>query len=516
MKTRYFNGKIYLGEGRYCDTFVVDEDRFISLCDSEEEPVDTEVDLRGLLVLPGFIDSHLHVYGTGKRLSFCDLREIKSIAELIQKKEQWLEKNTSGVIIGYNWNQDHFKEKRMPTKEDLDQISTDIPIIFGRVCGHILVANNKAFELAGITEQTPVPEGGDMDFEKGILMENAQDLIKGLYPELTLENAITYYQLGIEHCLAHGITTALSNDISVPSGGKPFEAINHIFENKRPMRIIHKISTEDPELLDDFLKSKRNQSDIHHFGPIKLFKDGTLGARTSLLKGTYADLPEAKGVDTLSQEELKKMLRYGEESGRNVMVHAIGDAAISEVLDAYEEIMPAGNPLRHAIVHAQITSDEELERGARLKVPFLYQPIFLDYDLHIVKERVGADLAASSYAFKTYKELGGIMAFGSDAPVDSIDPFSGMQCAVTRKDLSGEPQEGYRPEEALTLEECIEAYTKTSAYVCGLEGVTGEIKEGMKADFIILEDLFKKPIDELKNTEVLATYFDGKLVYGGL
>ena len=516
MRTRYTNAKAYLGHGHYCDNFIVEDDKFLSLCTSEDDEVDMEVDLHGKVVLPGFVDSHLHVYGTGKRLSFCDLRSITSINELISKKNEWIKRARQGVIIGYNWNQDHFEEKRLPTKHDLDEISKESPIVFGRVCGHIAVLNSKALEVASITQDTPSLEGGTIDFKKGILYENAQSYLKKIYPPLTLEDVLDYYKLGIKACQSLGITTTMSNDIGLEGGSLTLEAIQEIYRKERPLRLIHKISSEDPASLDHFLQSKREAEDIHLFGPIKLFKDGTLGARTSLMKEPYKDDPTT-GISTITQEKLEEMVIYGEKTKRNVMVHAIGDKAISDVLDAFETHMTKGNPLGHAVVHGQITSMDELKRAADLRVPILYQPIFLDYDLHIVESRVGKALASTSYAFKTFKDLGGIMAFGSDAPVDSLNPFEGIQCALTRQDLKGNPTEGYNPNEALSLNECIEAYTKTSAKVCGLEGITGEIKEGLKADFIVLDrDIFNTPIHEIKNTKVLATYFEGRLVHGGL
>jgi len=250
-------------------------------------------------------------------------------------------------------------------------------------------------------------------------------------------------------------------------------------------------------------------------GALKLFKDGSLSARTAYMKKEYADAPGTFGVEALSDDQLQALVDLAVENDITVVTHAIGDAAVESVMNAYENTMIDGkNPLRHGIVHNQITSMEQLERQTRLQIPVMYQPIFLDYDNRVIEDRVGKELAKTSYAFNTLYKMGAPVSLGTDSPVEDCNPFQNIYCAVNRKGLDGHPEGGYYPEEAMTLEDAIDAYTVGSAFNEFKEDVKGKLLPGFVADLIVLDrDIFSIDPMEIKNVKVEKTMVNGKFVY---
>ena len=257
-----------------------------------------------------------------------------------------------------------------------------------------------------------------------------------------------------------------------------------------------------------------NGSDMYKFGPLKMLGDGALGARTAFLSIPYADDSTTYGIPVYSKELMEAMISYANKNGMQVAVHTIGDACLDWVRGAYEKAL-AEHPRevhRHGIVHCQIMSADQWEKIERLNLHVYAQTIFLDYDINIVKERVGEDLAQTSYAWKTLMKRGVTVSNGSDAPVELPDVMAGIQCAVTRKTLNG--QKEYLPEEAFSIKEAIASYTVQSAKASFEENKKGKIQEGMFADFVLLnENLFEVDCDKLKHVEILETYLGGKMVY---
>ncbi|QUH18627.1 amidohydrolase [Alkaliphilus sp. B6464] len=530
MKTILKNGKIYVEKNNFQEAILI-EDGVITKVGTNEDilrsDADNIIDLQWKTVLPGFNDSHLHISWVGDAMNSCNLTSAKSIDEVIQLGKIFIEKNKDlAVLYGRGWNQDYFTsgEKRLITRFDLDKISTEIPIVFDRVCGHVSVGNTKALEILGVDENTVIDGGvielGNDGNPNGIFNENAVGLIHSLIPEKSDNNIEEEFLKAANYALSVGITSVQSCDIMNSDFKSMFNIIHNIYDNKKlKLRYSHQFNFQDINDFKTYLETehKTGQYDEKFLskGALKLFKDGSLGARTALMLKDYEDAPGTKGVAALSHEQLQDLCDLATKNGIRVITHAIGDGAIESVINAYEKTMKDGkNPLRHGIVHCQITSMEQLNRIAKLNIPVMYQPIFLDYDIKIVEERVGKELSSTSYAFNTLYKLGAPISLGTDAPVEDCNPFPNIYCAVTRLGIDGKPVGGFYPNEKMELEDAIDAYTIGSAFNEFKEDFKGRLKPGYVADLIVLDmDIFA--IDELKikDIKVEKTMIDGEFVY---
>ncbi len=530
LRTILKNGKIYVEKNNFQEALLIENGRIKQVGSNGEilnNNADNVMDLQGKTVLPGFNDSHMHLASVGAVMSCCNLTSGKSIDEIIQLGRKFLEENKGlTVLYGRGWNQDCFTtgEKRLLNRLDLDRISTEIPIVFDRVCGHVSVGNTKALEVLGIDENTFV-DGGTIELDSegkpnGIFNENAVSLIKSIIPEKNHKDIEEEFLKAANYALSVGITSVQSCDVSNKEFKNMFNIIHSIYDNKKTkLRYGIQFNFQDIEDLKDYLESEfeEGQYDENFLskGALKLFKDGSLGARTALMLKDYEDAPGIKGVAALTDEQLQELCDLATEYGIRVVTHAIGDGAVESVINAYEKTMKNGkNNLRHGIVHCQITSMEQLERIARLNIPIMYQPIFLDYDLKIVESRVGKELSSTSYAFNTLYQLGTPISFGTDAPVEDCNPFPNIYCAITRRGMDGNPKGGFYPKEKMELQDVIDAYTIGSAFNEFKENFKGRLKPNYVADLIVLDrDIFTIEELEIKDIKVEKTMVNGEFVY---
>lgn len=530
MKTILKNGKIFIEKGQFAEAILIEDGKvkaFGSVEDFSKEKADNIIDLEGKTVLPGLNDSHLHMAMIGEAMNSCELASAKSIEEIIQIGKDFLEENPNTEILsGRGWNQDYFEngEKRLLNKSDLDKISTEIPIVFTRICGHVSSSNTRALEVLGINKDTRVDGGvieiGPDGTPNGVFNENAVALIDSVKTTKTNEQIQDDFLKAHDYAISNGITSVQSCDVLRSNFDTTFEAIHDLYESgKSKLRYTHQFNFQDIEdfknYLDGEFKTGKYDGKFLSRGYLKLFKDGSLGARTAYMLEDYKDEPGTRGVNALSDEQFQELCNLATENNIQVVTHAIGDGAIESVIDAYENTMEDGkNPLRHGIVHCQITSREQLERIAKLNIAVMYQPIFLDYDNKIVESRVGEDLASTSYAFNTLYQLGAPISMGTDSPVEDSNPFPNIYCAVTRKALDGTPEGGFYPEENMKVEDVIDAYTHGSAYNEFKEDFKGKLKPGYVADLILLDrDIFSIDPDEIKDIKVLKTMIDGEFVF---
>jgi len=530
LRTLIKNAKIFAEKGHFVEALLI-EDGFVKKAGSNAElageSVDTVLDMEGRTILPGLNDSHLHITMKGAAMNSCDLIPAKSIDDIIRLGREFLAKNPDmKAMPGRGWNQDYFAtgEKRMINRFDLDQISTEIPIVFERTCGHVGVGNTKALEILGVDENTKV-DGGEIEIGEdgkpnGIFNENAVQLIRKAIPEKDMATREKEFLMSMDYSVSQGLTSVQSCDVLGKDFKEVFKLLHDLYsEGKLKFRYRHQYNFQDIEDFKEYLKSEHitGKYDEMFFskGALKLFKDGSLGARTAYMKKEYADAPGTFGVEALSDDQLQALVDLAVENDITVVTHAIGDAAVESVMNAYENTMIEGkNPLRHGIVHNQITSMEQLERQTRLQIPVMYQPIFLDYDNRVIEDRVGKELAKTSYAFNTLYKMGAPVSLGTDSPVEDCNPFQNIYCAVNRKGLDGHPEGGYYPEEAMTLEDAIDAYTVGSAFNEFKEDVKGKLLPGFVADLIVLDrDIFSIDPMEIKNVKVVKTMVNGKFVY---
>lgn len=532
MKSIYFNGKIYINRDNFASAMLVEDGivKKVGTFEEVNENLDNEnkimEDLNGKTVIPGINDSHCHLSGVGASLASVKLLGVTSMKEILELGREFLKAHTLGendVLIGRGWNQDYFTdENRLPTRYDLDKITTDYPVIYTRACGHILVANSKALEKAGITRDTKPNDGGviykDENGEpNGLLSENAQAQILSIVPEDTAEKIAENISLAMEYAASQGITSAQTCDV----GRKRWRTINDAFKivyenNPKAIRTYQQASFSDIETYKEFLDegcATGNGNDMFKYGPLKMFADGSLGARTAYMRKPYADDSTTRGVATTTVEHFEEMVKFADSHNCQVAVHSIGDAAIEMVLNAYAKVIDGkNNKNRHSIIHCQITDKALVERFLENDVLAQVQPIFIHYDMNVVKDRVGEELANTSYAFGDMYRMGIHTSFGTDSPVEDLNPFENMYCAVTRKRLDGKKE--YLPEQCVDIYDAIDQYTIGSAYASFDENKKGRLIPGFFADFAILDrDIFTIPSEDIKNVKVLKTVLAGNTIF---
>ncbi|NLC97041.1 MAG: amidohydrolase [Erysipelotrichaceae bacterium] len=527
MKTTFINGKIYtMNPNREIFSNMVVENGIITKLSNTNETNENVVDLRGNFIYPGFNDSHLHLLNYGYVKFQVNLFGISSKNELISKLRQYLidyPLNENQWLLARGWNNDYFSDDpTFLTKYDLDKISTTIPIFLTRACGHVASVNSKALEIANINIIQNQPHDGFIDVNNqnesiGIFRENALNIIKEYVSRPSIKQMKQMILTAIKEMNKYGITSVHSDDFgSVP--GYKFEEVLQIFEELAKNDELNIRIYEQCRLnYTDFIKflelgyANKNFSDFFRIGPLKLFLDGALGARTAALNEPYNDKEDYCGITTLSDIELDNFINLAYKNNMGIVIHAIGDKAIETGIKAFSK--NKRDDLRNGIIHCQITNIPILNSFKDNNILAYVQPIFLDYDWHIVKERVG-DRANTSYNWKTLIDLGVHVSFGTDCPVEHFNPFHNMYEAITRKDLKGQPEEGYLIDQALNIDQSLFAYTYESAYSEHLENIKGTLEVGKYADFIVLEeDLYCVDKNHIKDMSVLSTYVNGVEVY---
>ena len=532
MQTAVVNAKVYMEAGRFASALLI-EDGVIQKTGETDEILNAAdctaqvIDAGGRLVLPGMNDSHQHLFNLGRRLSTLNLSGARSIDDVIAMGRQFIAEHPEarGGLRAAGWNQDYFTdEKRLLNRFDLDRISAEIPLFFTRICGHIGAANSAALQKAGITAQTPQPEGGRFGTlpdgtPDGIFNEHALDMMDDVIPPETEEQCLRQVLKALGYAVSVGLTSVQSNDAGQGDGGLAFRMMRRLRDEGRlPLRYRHQVSFTSPEAFSEYLGNEyapELNDDRLSVGPLKLFKDGSLGARTALLRSDYCDDPGNRGVEALTDGEMDALCALAQRHGVQVITHVIGDGAVQKTLDTYEKVLDGRpNDLRHGLVHCQITDRAQLERIGRLGILTLAQPIFLHYDSHIVESRVGHDLAQTSYAFKTLAELGSPVSFGTDSPVEDCNPFPCIAAAVTRQDPDGFPEGGYVPAERMSVAQAVDCYTAGSAYAEFCERKKGRLQPGFWADLIIVDrDIFEIDPRQIGQTQVLLTMTGGEVVY---
>ncbi|MBQ4093569.1 MAG: amidohydrolase [Oscillospiraceae bacterium] len=534
MKTVFYGGRVYTGSFPLQQAFVVENGVFTFVGSSQEAlgmfaEGDEKVPLGGAFVCAGFNDSHMHVMNYGQALQNAQLNlHTDSLENMVQYFAAFAAEHPGdGWLNGRGWNQDNFTDvSRMPNRRDLDRVSSTRPVCAVRCCGHALAVNTAALQLLGITAQTPCPDGGEIGMENGepngLFFDNAMELVSGAMASATKEQAKDMIRAACRSLNSYGVTSAQSDDYFVaPALG--WRGINEAFAEleaagELTVRVCEQANFDTLQELREFVQSgerERYQSDRFKIGPLKMLGDGALGARTAYLSRPYADDPTTQGLPVFTQQTFDEMIGYANEQGMAVAIHAIGDGCLDRVLAAIEKAL-AAHPRtdhRHGIVHCQVTRPDQLKKIAELGLHIYAQSIFLDYDTRILTARVGEELAASSYCWKTLLDAGCRVSNGTDCPVELPFALGGIQCAVTRRDLA-ETVAPHLPAEAFSVKQALDSYTEAGAYASFEEHKKGRIAAGMLADFVVLdEDIFSVEKNTIKDIAVLATYVGGEKVY---
>lgn len=531
MNTALTSGKIFIAPGQFAWGVLFNEKEIVAVGSQAEiealiRPEDRIIDVQGRTVLPGLIDTHLHLYNKGCMIENIDLRQARSIQELIASSRAYVQAHPNlQVIRGRGWNHDYFSDQRLPDRHDLDQITDQIPMILTRACGHIACVNTAALKVLNFLENVPQLAGGCLDTDAqgrptGIVRENAMNLLSPLDPPLTLSAVRSRLKQAADTAASMGLTSVHTNDFDEEHHEIIIQAYQQLHDaGELNVRIYLQCCLPKMELLEAFVKKgyyTGKGDDVFKIGPLKLLTDGSLGARTAWMRKPYADDPATCGIPTHTHKQVRELLTYAHQHGLQTACHAIGDAAIEMVLDAIEavNVNEDGNPKRHGIVHCQITDAGLLQRFADLQAYAYVQPIFLHYDQHIAAARVSSPLAETSYAFKTMAELGVPVSFGTDCPVEDLNPFENLYCAITRKDLDHPERKGFVPAEGFDLNEAILHATAEAARFSFEEDRKGQIQVGWLPDFTICDaDLFALKPEAIKDVRPWMTICQGRITY---
>jgi predicted amidohydrolase YtcJ len=483
-------------------------------------------DLGGRFVMPGFNDAHTHLASAGFGKMNVDLTGTRSLQEMQARiAERGKTAQPGEWILGRGWDHTLWSVQKLPTRQDLDLVTAGHPAFFGRVDGHIAVVNSAALGAAGITRNTPDPPGGKIDRDAageptGILREDpAMALVTSKEPEPTPAQHLRAMQIALQDAAQWGITSAQDN-----SAWDDFLVAEELEnEGKLTLRLSEWLPFPDSVDVLEKHRAYHSQTDpMLHTAMLKGFMDGSLGSRTAALLAPYSDDPQNSGIPRLEQSKLNAMIDERAGAGFQVGFHAIGDRGVEMALQAFAEAdryLQERQPQavrsqdhRWRVEHAQVLEAGQFARFRDLGVIASMQPNHLLTDMNWAMARLGPQRARYSYAWNSFLQNRVWLAFGTDYPVEPITPFRGLYAAVTRKNEAGTAE--YFPQEKLTIDQAIAAYTSGSAYAQFAERDKGMLQPGMWADFVVLDrDIARVPAPEILYTRVLRTVVAGKTVF---
>lgn len=508
---------------RFEAMWIDDEGRVKQVFDSRDrrpERTDYRVDGQGRVVVPGMIDAHLHVMGLGFGALTLDLSQTRSLAEAQEAIRAFAAENPERPwIIGRGWNQELWGLGRFPTAAELDAAVSDRPVYLERVDGHAGWANTRAIAAAGITADTKDPAGGRIEriagsqTPAGVFVDAAGELVQKAVPPPRPDDRDVALLAAQRRLLASGVTAAADMGTTIEDWQTYRRAGDIGTLKMRIMAYAHGVDAMEliggpaptPWLYDDRLR----------LNGVKLYLDGALGSRGAWLLEPYADDPGNTGLPLLTQAQLRNLMSRAAMEDFQLAIHAIGDAANREVLEAIEELSGSyPGDRRWRIEHAQIVDPADIPLFGRNGIIASMQPVHQTSDRTMVEARLDPPRLAGAYAWASLDEAGSKLAFGSDAPVESPDPFAGLAAAISRMDADGMPPGGWMPEQAVSREMALAGFTSNAAYAGFAEGRFGRLVPGERADFLFIDrdPMIASPA-ELRATRVLETWIGGEMVW---
>ena len=472
---------------------------------------DWRLDGKGRTLLPGMIDAHGHVMALGFSALTLDLSASTSLADAKARITAYVAAHPDRRwILGFGWNQEKWGLGRFPSAADLDGV-TDRPVWLTRVDGHAGWANGAAMAAAGVTAATKSPAGGRI--ENGVFIDAAQQLIANTVPLPSSKDHDLAFSKAQELLIALGVTGVAD----MGSTEKDWNSFRRAGDSGRlQIRIFSYSAGLDPMLsIAAGEPTPWLYGDRLRMGGIKLYDDGALGSRGACLKAPYADAPNQSGLCLLDDAKLRNLMSRAAMDGFQVAVHAIGDKANAQVLSAIEEMaLTYKGDRRWRIEHAQVVDPADLPRFGRNGVVASMQPVHQTSDRTMAEARLGPNRLAGAYAWASMMRVGGRLAFGSDVPVESANPFPGLAAAMTREDEKGEPFGGWQPQERIGREAALAAYTTGAAYAAFAEDRVGRLAPGYRADFILVDtDPLQSPPAAVRATKVIETWIGGVRVF---
>ncbi len=524
------NGKVWTGVGErpWAEAVAVRGERLYAVGTTAEVrslagPGTKVLDLGGALVLPGFIDSHTHFLAGGFALQSLELHDVTTREEFVARvAAKARELGPGRWVLDGNWDEERFDPPELPRRDWIDAVTPDNPVCVSRIDLHTVLANGAALKLAGITKRTAAPPGGEIvkDPETGeptgILKDTAADLVLAKVPEPSFAEKLVAAETALRHAAEHGVTSV--NEMADASSFEVFQ------ELARHGRLTTRVNvyipiTEVGTLTRLKLKSPFGDDALKLAG-LKGFADGSLGSATAFFFEPYTDTPSTSGLlhgQMFPEGIMEERILEADRAGLQVAIHAIGDRAVSLILDIFERVAAANGPRdrRWRIEHAQHLRPADIERFGRLGVVASVQPYHAIDDGRWAERKIGPERVKTTYAFESLRKAGAKLVFGSDWTVAPLDPILGIYAAVTRRTLDGKNPGGWVPEEKVSVETAVQAYTVDGAWTQFAEDLKGTVAPGKLADLVVLDrDIFAVPPEEIGSAKVRLTVFGGRIVFG--
>jgi len=498
-----------------------DDGRVLAAGDSDllaRFPEATRIDGHGKTVLPGLTDAHAHVFGLGMLTTNLDLFGTPSLEDAVSRIAAYAKGNPQARwITGRGWNQVLWPRQEFPTAQDIDAVVSDRPVWLRRVDGHAGWANSLALTIAGIDDDTPDPVGGKILRDEnghatGVLIDRAMGLVGKQIPETNKTEMRDAVSSAVRVMLAEGITSVHDAGINLMNADVYLSMAD---DAQLDMRIYAMIGGAG-DVLDAIGQPIRKYGNDHlEIASVKLYADGALGSRGAAMIEPYSDDDENRGLPFWTQNELQEKVRKANNMGFQVGIHAIGDLANRQALNAFANAQNnKPSPLRNRVEHAQIIALDDIPRFAELGVIASMQATHATSDMNMAEDRIGAERILGGYAWRRLLDSGAVIANGSDFPVELSNPFHGLYAAVTRTGRDGEPNGGWYADQSLTRAEALHSFTLAAAFAANQEDRLGSLEPGKWADFIVIDrDYFAVPEAEIDDIKVLQTWVGGAVVF---
>ncbi|WP_461788165.1 amidohydrolase [Pedobacter sp.] len=513
------NAKIYTVDSAFSvvEAMAIKDGKVLALGSSEaikkQYPSAETIDVAGKTIYPGFIDAHAHFFGYAESLNTANLFETQSWDEVLQRLKTFASEHPNGWLTGRGWDQNDWPQKQFPTKEKLDQLFPDRPVLLTRVDGHAAIANQKALDAAGVTKAFDLT-GGEILVEKGkitgVLIDNAVDLVASKIPSLTKEEMKALLLQAQANCFAVGLTT-------IDDCGLNYDAVEGLekLQANGDIKMRFYVMLSDNQKNYDYLfKRGAIKTDRLNVSSFKVYADGALGSRGACLLHPYTDMPQKSGFLLSNLSHFEEVAKKIYEHNFQMCTHAIGDSANRAILKIYAKILEPNNDRRWRIEHAQVVAPQDFDLFGKAKVVPSVQPTHATSDMYWAQDRLGKDRIKGAYAYKQLLKQNGWIPLGTDFPVEQIDPMLTFYAATFRKDIANYPQNGFQMENALTPEETLRGMTIWAAKANFEEKQKGSLEIGKVADFVIMEnDLLKANQQQILKNKVIKTYINGEKVY---
>jgi predicted amidohydrolase YtcJ len=471
------------------------------------------VDASGKFMYPGLIDAHCHFYRLGQQVQRVDLVGTRSYQEVLDKIQEFQKANNKAFIIGRGWDQNDWEVKEYPTNKELNKLFPDTPVAITRIDGHAMIVNETALKMAGIDTNTSF-SGGDIEQKEGkltgILVDNPMKLVRDIFPVASVEEDIEALMDAQDINFSYGITTV--DDAGLMRS--TIELIDSLQQAKTLKMKVYAMISNTPENLDYYLNKGIVKTDRLNVRSVKFYADGALGSRGAAMKESYSDRHDHFGAMLSSVEDIEGIAKRIAATDYQMNTHAIGDSANYVVLKTYKDLLSGQKDRRWRVEHAQIVDPADFDLFDEENILPSVQPTHATSDMYWAEDRVGEERIKGAYAYKKLLQQSKMLALGTDYPVEQVNPFLTFYAAVSRKDTSGYPDNGFLADQALSREEALRGMTIWAAYSNFEEKEKGSLEIGKAADFILLDqDLMTVEVEKIPQMKVRATYSNGELVY---